>query len=427
MAQRRAYKVYTTAVTVTGIAALIILAVMYPVHNLFGAAFFALLAIAAETQSVFIGNRRTISVASAIVTSAMLISGPTAAVLIAVVSPLGTITRVNGKARHIFNIKIGVTALQLSCRALSYAVMSAVYLRFGGTLIGKNALFHFSGYVPALAAGIFFGALTSFTLSAVTVSLKGRRGLFRVMPKRLLATGESALISLLGVFLTVLYVSYGWFMVTLFFLPLLLARYSFITYQELQENYLQTVDSLASAIEAKDEYTSGHSKRVEQYSGLIAHEMKFSEKRCENLKYAAILHDIGKIGIPERILNKPDKLNKDEWESIKSHSVKGAHIIEEISFLRDAVEIVRAHHEWYNGGGYPDGKSAKNMPVEAMVICVADAFDAMTSDRPYRQRLPADSAMKELRSMAGIQFSPEIVEAFERAMIKSGKFAKVAQ
>lgn len=426
MAQKVALKLYMAAVIIAGIVVFCLFLFFFPIHNIFGAAFFAILAIIAETQTVFLGNGKFISVSSAVVTATMMTSGPAAAVITATVCVLGSVSKKEGVTKHIFNTKPEITLFNISNYTLSSATMCLIYCKFGGGIIVYSdsisvVIKQISQYSIQLIVGVVVSIIFNSIIVAGYVSVKEKINIFSVLePSFAWPITSVMIISILGAFLTALYVVYTWFLVVLFFLPFMLARYTFTTYKDLQQNYLQTVDSLASAIEAKDPYTSGHSRRVELYCGLIAEEMKLSVKRCEILKYAALLHDVGKIGIPEKILNKPGKLDEEEWKYIKSHPEKGAHIIEDIEFLKDAVEIVRSHHEWYNGGGYPDGKSAKNLPVEAMIICVADAYDAMTSDRPYRKKLSVDVALQELHRKSGIQFMPEAVNAFERALLKKG-------
>lgn len=428
MAQTRACQLYKAAVIVLGIMTSVIFFIIYPIQDVFSTVFFAVLAIIAETQTVFLGENKTISVSSAIVTCAMLTSGPSAGVLIAMSCLLGSVTKIDGKTTHIFNTKIDITLFNISNYALSFAAMCYVYFGLGGHTIHNShyslgeVLQQISKYSVQLIIGVVLGVIINSILVAIYVSIKNNINIFRVLAPNLAGPVTSVIIiGILGVFLTALYVVNSWFLVVLFFLPFMLSRYTFSTFKDLQQNYLQTVESLASAIEAKDEYTSGHSRRVEQYCAMIAHEMKLSDKRCETLKYAALLHDIGKIGIPEKILNKNGKLDDEEWEQIKSHPEKGAHIIEDIEFLKSSVEIVVSHHEWYNGGGYPSGKDYHTLSQESMIICVADAYDAMTSDRPYRKKLSCQVAVKELNDKAGIQFSPEVVAAFERALRKQGE------
>lgn len=428
MALKRASQLYIVTVIVLGFIVLAAFTVTYPIHDYFSTIFFTLLAIVAESQTVFIGNGKSISVSSAIFIAAMLTAGPSAGIWAATICICGSVTRMDNKIFHVFNTKPSITFFNVGNYVLTYAIISQITFRFRQTVISHaypslEAYFRdINAIALSLLIAITAGVLFNSILIALHISLRNGISFLRTILYNLIwPTASVIVICMLGVFLTALYVVYGWFLVVLFFAPFMLARWAFKTYKDLQQSYLQTVESLAFAIEAKDEYTSGHSKRVEMYSALIAHEMKLSNKRCQILRYAALLHDVGKIGIPENILNKPGKLTDEEWVYIRSHPEKGAHIIEDIEFLKDAVPIVRSHHEWYNGGGYPQGKSAKDLPLEAMILCAADSYDAMTSDRPYRRRLENEVAMRELHEKAGIQFAPEVVEALERALIKEGE------
>jgi putative nucleotidyltransferase with HDIG domain len=430
MARERAVKIYMTAIIGSGFIVLVLFTVLFPIKNIFSAIFFVVLACVAEAQTVSIGDDKFISVSSAVVSATMLTSGPAAAVLIAVACVLGSVTKVEGKTKTIFNTKLEITLFNMSNYAIAFAVMCLVYFGFGGETVGHydtlDGIFRqLSNCSVQLILSVVLSVVCNLLIVATYVSIKNNIAFFRVLAPNIAWPFISVvIIGILGVFLTALYVVYGWYMVVLFFLPFMLARYTFTTYKNLQQNYLQTVESLATAIEAKDEYTSGHSRRVELYCAMIAKEMKLPAKRCETLKYAALLHDVGKIGIPEKILNKPGRLDDEEWAYIRSHPEKGAHIIADIEFLKDAVEIVRSHHERYAGGGYPDGKSAKDLPVEAMIICVADSYDAMTSDRPYRNKLSNETAMNELHSKSGVQFMPQAVAALERALIRNGELSE---
>ena len=186
-------------------------------------------------------------------------------------------------------------------------------------------------------------------------------------------------------------------------------------YQELEEMFFQTAESLADAIEKRDPYTGGHTQRVTSYSLAIGRHLQLepTEKRC--LKIAAVLHDVGKIGIEDQILRKPEPLNPDEYNTIKRHAKMGAEILEHIRQLRDIVPGVKYHHEQMNGSGYPDGLKGEEMPMIAKIVAVADTYDAMTTDRPYRKALTKETAIGELKRCSGIQFDREVVEAFIKA------------
>jgi putative nucleotidyltransferase with HDIG domain len=183
-------------------------------------------------------------------------------------------------------------------------------------------------------------------------------------------------------------------------------------YKELKETFYGTIEALAETIEKRDPYTGGHTKRVMNYSLLIGKAMGLSPRELENLKLAAILHDIGKIGIRDRVLLKEGKLTNEEAVEMNMHPKYGAEILEHIKQLKDVIPGMRGHHERYDGSGYPDGLKAKEIPLFARIIAVADAYDAMTTDRPYRKGLSKETAIEELLRCAGKHFDPDIVRIF---------------
>ena len=181
-------------------------------------------------------------------------------------------------------------------------------------------------------------------------------------------------------------------------------------YEKLEQSYMSTIVTLSGIAEAKDFYTDKHMKDIAEYSVDIARKLGLSEADVENIRMAALLHDLGKITVPDDILKKPGRLSEEEMEVIRKHPAHGAKMIESIEPLKDAREIIRHHHEYYDGSGYPDGLRGQDIPLGARIIGVADAFDAMTSNRPYRKALPMDKVIKELKDFSGIQFDPDIVE-----------------
>lgn len=184
------------------------------------------------------------------------------------------------------------------------------------------------------------------------------------------------------------------------------------TYAQLKVRYMDTIEVLRLAVDAKDEYTRGHSDRVAFYAGKIGEYFDLKNRDLEKLRIAGIFHDIGKIGTADDILLKNQKLEKGEYEEIKRHPIKGAMILSAVSMFQDIVPIVRHHHEHYNGKGYPDGVKGENIEFYARIISVADAFDAMMSDRHYRRRLTLVETKKQLMQGAGSQFDPNVVKKF---------------
>jgi len=182
--------------------------------------------------------------------------------------------------------------------------------------------------------------------------------------------------------------------------------------------YIGTIFALAAALDARDHYTHGHSKKVARYAVAIAKELKLPKYQIVLVRRASMLHDIGKIGIPDRILNKPAKLTKKEYEIVKRHSIVALNILKPIPQLKDILPAVYHEHERYDGKGYVAGLKGEAIPLEARIIGVADAFDAMTSERPYRRALSRKEAISELKRNAGTQFDPTIVKAFLKALKK---------
>ena len=186
-------------------------------------------------------------------------------------------------------------------------------------------------------------------------------------------------------------------------------------YEEIHETFLQTAEALADAIEKRDPYTGGHTKRVVRYSMAIAKYLDIDPSLKECLRISAILHDIGKIGIQDIVLRKPLGLNEEEFNQMKKHPVLGHEIIGKVNQLRDVIPGMRYHHERFDGKGYPDGLSGSSIPLIAKIIAVADAFDAMTSDRSYRKALDMDVAIEEIERGSGKQFDRDVVMAFTKA------------
>ncbi|HDJ29835.1 MAG TPA: HD-GYP domain-containing protein [Candidatus Acetothermia bacterium] len=174
----------------------------------------------------------------------------------------------------------------------------------------------------------------------------------------------------------------------------------------------QEIMALARSVEEKDEATEGHCSRIERLSLHTGERLGLTGDQLITLSYAAYLHDVGKIKVPDAILNKPGSLTDEEWEEMRRHPDYGAEMLQEKDFLKDAAEIVRAHHERYDGTGYPRGLKGEEIPIEARIISVVDAYDAMTSDRPYRRAMSKEEAFEELKKNAGTQFDPRVVNAF---------------
>jgi putative nucleotidyltransferase with HDIG domain len=184
------------------------------------------------------------------------------------------------------------------------------------------------------------------------------------------------------------------------------------SYERLEESSLEAIESLNATVEAKDPDTAGHSLRVQRVALAIASQLELTAQQLDALRFGSLFHDIGKIAVPDGILVKPAKLDYWEYAQMKTHSAEGARIVSKFGRLREAVPIIRHHHERWDGTGYPDNLAGETIPVEAAVVGLADAWDAMTTDRPYHRALTDAEALEEIRAGRGTQFAPVVVDAF---------------
>lgn len=187
-------------------------------------------------------------------------------------------------------------------------------------------------------------------------------------------------------------------------------------YTNTQELYMRAVMALTLAIDAKDLYTKAHSEHVTQYAVSIAKELNLEFSEIEQIKQACQLHDLGKIGVPDHILTKPGKLSPEEWEEMRLHPIKSADILRPLTFLDGVIDLVEQHHERYDGEGYPFNLKGEQIRLGARIMAVADAYDAMITERPYRKAMSKDEAVAELKKCSGTQFDPKTVEAFLRIL-----------
>lgn len=420
-------KIYKALFIAAGIATLAYVTAAGPVSGgWWSFVFLCLLAIATETQTILIGEMG-FSITIAVVICAMLTCSVTQAAWVAALSVLGTYSRVKGgKSLTIFNIPVSATLFNAANYELSLLAGFAVYRALGGYTLTRGVSFstvlrEINGIALPLIAAVLAFVVANAIIVSIFVSLRFRENILKVWFSNLTQMVTTLFfVGFMGVIITAIFVAYGWFLVLVLFVPFLLARYVFSMYKDLQENYLQTITSFSTAIETKDPYTNGHSRRVEFYSGIISEELGLSPKHRQLLRYAALLHDIGKIAVDESILQKAGPLTQEEVAVLRRHPANGEHILEGIEFLASAAKIIRSHHEWFNGKGYPDGLSGENIPLESRILTVADSYDAMTSDRPYRRAFTHEQALAELYACSGSQFEPGLVVAFDKAMKKRG-------
>lgn len=369
--------------------------------------FFILLGVLAEIFYVALPSRTgRVSVCFAIDMGAILLFSPEEAALVSGTSYL--------VANFIERRALDVMVFNASQTAITTGITALFWQRVwpSPTIVPVP-----DGALPVLVAGLIGATLVYYFLNVslvgIGVSLAWGLPFSSFLTKDVLWTIPNYLaLSSLGFLVAILYLNIGVLGIILLWVPLLLARYSFQQYMNIRAAHLETIQALAEALDAKDPYTRGHSDRVAKYAVELGRELKLSEHDVEMLHYAGILHDIGKIGISDTVLNKVGKLTDEEFKLIQSHTVIGDRMVRPVTFLRGVAQVIRHHHERYDGRGYPDGIKGEEIPIGARIMAVADAFDAMTYDRVYRAGMSTEKAVDELIKGKGTQFDPKIVDLF---------------
>ncbi len=297
---------------------------------------------------------------------------------------------------------------------------SVLYGQIAGTTFQPNLT---TLVAVLLAGGLHYGF--NNVLTAAAVAVREDRSVLSVLRSNVSQFGVSlAGLAPVSWLMASMYVVAGPIGVLPFAVPLLATRSGYKKVVEIRDMFTQTVKSLASAVDAKDPYTAGHSVRVQLIAKDLGSELRVSEADLEALEWGGLLHDIGKIGIPDAILLKQGELTKEERVVMNAHPVKGEEIIRPVAKLAPELPIIRHHHEWFNGSGYPDRLVGHDIPRLARIMHVADSFEAMTAARPYRMNpLSEEQAIGELHKFSGIQFDPEIVAAFERVISRRPEWA----
>jgi HD superfamily phosphohydrolase YqeK len=306
--------------------------------------------------------------------------------------------------------------------ALSAYLAGRAFVAMGGT-VGTPDSTSFPKIIGAFAAAALVHAVTNHILLAGVLWLTsdrdfaGRRAPLGMSIKLIACDlGYGAF----GLLIAAVWSVTGLFAPVLILIPLFVARWAVAQIAEQQQAYEATVGALCQAVETKDFYTRGHSDRVSRGSVMIAREIGMHGERVEAIRYAGMLHDVGKLGVPTKVLQKTGKLTEEEYAAIQLHPMRGLDIVREIGFLDEALAGIMHHHERIDGRGYPMGLAGDEIPEFARVLAVADAFDSMTSTRSYRGARPVEDAVAELRKWSGTQFDPAFVDAFVAAIQRDG-------
>jgi putative nucleotidyltransferase with HDIG domain len=365
-----------------------------------GLAFWTAITLFAGALPVRMPRGTFVSVSIAPVIAAMALGGPVAAGWVALI---GT-TELREARGDIPWYGTAVNHAGMVLPAILGGLVTELFRGVGDTIL--------AGFLATMA-----GATVVF-LSNVTlvVALRSNQAVRVVVigDAKGFATSQLALAPLAWLMSQVFALS-GWWATLLFALPLYTTRVAHHRFVEMREMFTQTIGALAGAVDKRDPYTSKHSHRVKQIAVDIGREMRVSESELEALEWGGLLHDVGKIGVPDSVLLKQERLTREERMVMNAHPVLGAEIIAPVTKLAPELPIIRHHHEWYNGSGYPDRLIGDEIPKLARILHVADAFEAMTAQRPYRMTpLTPEQALAELRKFAGIQFDPTVVDAFVR-------------
>ena len=361
------------------------------------------------------GNSMGVSVGFIVALASAAVVGPAGGGLIGLAGVLHPLTGAGSRGtKRLFN------AAQFSLAALSAGLVFVAVL--GGDAERTPLA---QAQVPAVLLAAVAASLVYYvvnlSLVAGVISLTSGLSLRRVWAGSLSPIVVAYVgYGLLGLLMAQLYQEVGFLAAVLFLAPMLVARAAFANYARLRETYDSTVRALVQAVETKDYYTRGHSERVARVTEMIAREWGMREDRVQVIRIAGMLHDVGKLGVPTKILQKQGKLSQLEFEAIKLHPLRGYEMLCEIDFLTEALSGVYHHHERLDGRGYPMGLQDKEIPEFARIIMVADAFDSMTSTRSYRLAKTVDEAIAELRRCEQIQFDAQVVDCLVRAVERHG-------
>lgn len=376
------------------------------VEVLAGIAFWVIVTLFASALPVTLSDGVQIAVSTAPLMAATLLGGPTAGALVALFGSLDA-RELRGKVPW-YGTLTNHAAIVLPVLAAGFVI---------------RALKGADGELPQELVATLGGSIVYFTLNLAFVSaivfFRGGRPIREFLARAETQNIYANLLTLapLGWLMATMYgvPGAGWWTMVLFALPLYTTRVAYHRFVEMRDMFTQTIGALAEAVDKRDPFTSKHSQNVRMISVDIGREMRVSAAELEALEWGGLLHDVGKIGVPDNILLKQERLTREERMVMNAHPVLGAEIIGPVKKLAAELPIILHHHEWYNGSGYPHRLMGDEIPRLARILHVADAFEAMTAARPYRMNpLSNEQALSELRKFAGIQFDPEVVDAFVR-------------
>jgi putative nucleotidyltransferase with HDIG domain len=396
-----------TAVAAIAVAAAALFFPLRPdIDGLAGIAFWTALTLVGSALPVRLPQGTVVSVSAAPVIASVVLGGPFAGAIVALIGTTDS-REIRGEVpwygtlfNHssvVLSVVLGGIAFEIIRGSVQASGLPRELIAFGGLLVGSAILYVLNGALAVLAVSLRTGTpartVWAQDLGGIAANLIGLAPLSWLMAQIFMLPN--------GV---------GWWATPLFVVPLFTTRLAYHRYVETRELFEQTIGALANAVDARDKYTRGHSNRVSFIAEHMCRVMKLPEPEIEKIKWAGLLHDVGKIGIRDNILLKEGPLDREERVLMNQHPTIGAEIVAPARQLAEEAPLIRAHHEWINGSGYPDGVEALDIPLGARILTIADAYEAMTSSRPYRKvALSHEVAIAELEKYSGIQFDENIV------------------
>ncbi len=397
-----ALKIYVYLIFLAGFCVLAYILLRYSHISWLGLLLFGLLAFTAENLSATIPKAGSVSINTALYFSSLIIFGPSTAILVALISffNIREFVKKISYYKHIFNLGQYLLSIGTAC-----AVFEILYDRTATNFFNPiNISYIF------LAA--YIGYFINSILTAGAISINEKKNFLNIwIYNYAWLIPFIFFLSVMAIFIAFLYRLYGPLTIIFTSLPLIIAQYTYMLRVNERKALLNSIMQIVKIIEAKDPYTAGHSVRVAEYAEKIARKLRLNEYDVEMIKNLANLHDIGKVQIDLSVLNKPGKFNEADWVEMKKHPEVGYEIVKEIVFLKNYADAVLYHHERVDGTGYPRGVKGDKLPIFARILTVADAYDAMTSDRPYRKALTRKEAIKELKDCAGKSFDKKVSNA----------------
>lgn len=406
MSKRIQQNIYIVLLAILNITLIVYSYNQYGAPKLIDILFWVALSVVAETFLIISPNGVATSVGPAIYIYIALMSTPFTVAIVILIAFLLRFPEEDGIRKHVLNVKMTTLVFNISNMGLTFGISSMIIYKLARP-------FNLVIAIPVVILSLVSVEILNFIFVSIILKITQNVPPITIFVSMVKTFPSTVAIGMLGIFLAFAQVTYNsQAIVLLFLVPLLLARYSFKLYFDSQRMALDTIHALNEALHAKDAYTGGHTGRVELYAVELAKAYGLPMSDCELIKTAALLHDIGKIGVPDDILNKPGRLTEDEYMKIQDHSTIGAKILGNVDSLKKVAKIIVQHHERYDGSGYPNQLKGEQIAIEASILMISDSYDAMTTDRPYRKALSKEQAISELTKFSGTQFHPMLTKCF---------------